>query len=79
MKKVGVYVWGFQNLDGVYFPYYVGKHRANIYSRIQQHLKGIQTDTHRILRKELLFKRELYSSDDKTVWAFRNLPATNTR
>ncbi|MBT0652347.1 hypothetical protein [Geomobilimonas luticola] len=61
--KCGVYIWGFRFFDpkkevtSDFIPYYVGKHRSNIHRRIQEHVEGLRTGTHKILKKDLLLKK----------------------
>jgi hypothetical protein len=69
--KRGVYIWGFRFFDpkkevtSEFIPYYVGKHRSNIHRRIQEHVEGLRTGTHKILKKELLLNRKNWQDNWK--------------
>lgn len=68
VNQRGVYVWGFVFYDektaqkNDFIPYYVGKHRKNIYKRIQEHIRDIRYGTHRILSPNNLLKHNKAAS-----------------
>lgn len=74
----GVYIWGFCFVDtntastSDFIPYYVGKHRSNIYRRIQEHFYGLRHGTHKIIYSKWLNNSCLYDSQNPKHHAFLN-------
>lgn len=85
VNRYGVYVWGFRFVNNKtgetkkFLPYYVGKHQKNIHQRIQEHVRAIRDETHKILRSELLNQPIFYRSTNPQDYAFINIEDKNRK
>jgi hypothetical protein len=56
--KCGVYIWGFcfpeSGGDGIFKPYYVGRHETDIVARVRGHLHAIEKGTAKIFPQDVL-------------------------
>jgi len=53
----GVYIWGFTGGKGKFIPLYVGKHKASVWSRVEEHFLNLHYGN-----KYRIFSKEFYNA-----------------
>jgi hypothetical protein len=59
--RAGVYIWGFKDDNGLFWPYYVGKHR-NVPYRLCEHLSNLKGGVYNTYAPSALFAEGISKS-----------------